>query len=87
MKGTAYTAAAKGVLFTQRASGCLREGYPTRVFAMSTKWKDFPNGNGAWVPVLLAQEATSKEFRDWATSITNPQSLAAAEGQSEAAQA
>lgn len=86
MKGTAYTAAAKGVLFTQRASGCLREGYPTRVFAMSTRWKDFPNGNGAWVPVLLAQEATGPEFRNWALSITNPQALAAAEQTSDAAQ-
>jgi hypothetical protein len=83
MKGTAYTAAAKGVFFTLRASGCLRDGYPTRVFAMTTKWKDFPNGNGAWVPVLLAQEATTPAFRAWAKEITNPEAIEAAAGAAE----
>jgi hypothetical protein len=83
MKGTAYTAAAKGVFFTLRASGCLRDGYPTRVFAMSTKWKEFPNGNGAWVPVLLAQEATTPVFRNWVKEVTDPEAIEAAAGAAE----
>jgi hypothetical protein len=83
MKGTAYTAAAKGVFFTLRASGCLRDGYPTRVFAMSTRWKDFPNGNGAWVPVMLAQEATTPAFRNWVKEVTNPEAIEATAGAAE----
>jgi hypothetical protein len=65
MKGTAYTEAAKRVFFTARAAGCLSKGYPTRSFAMSTRWKNFDGGNGTWVPVLIPHTPSTPEFMDW----------------------
>lgn len=72
MKRTAYTAAAKGVFFTRRAMGCLREGYPTYSFKLSTRWKSFGESNGAWVPVLIEPAKQPVEFLAWAQSVLNP---------------
>lgn len=72
IKGTAYTAACKKVLFMQRAIGCLNRGYPTFSFALSTRWSKFDNGNGAWVPVLIPQKASSPEFLAWVANVLNP---------------
>jgi hypothetical protein len=73
MKGTAYTEAAKRVFFTYRAMGCLRAGgYPSKVFALSTRWKDFGNSRGAHVPVLIAGASTSPAFIEWVKAVLNP---------------
>lgn len=60
MKGTAYTAAAKRVFFTERLVGSLRGGYPTMQFALSTRWQKWGE-NGAYIPVLLLTKKSSEE--------------------------
>lgn len=69
MKGTAFTAAAKRVFFTNRAMGCLRKGYPSREFSLATIWKSFSKERGAWVPVLTPLAATSPEFLAWVSEV------------------
>jgi hypothetical protein len=81
MKGTAYTEAAKKVFFTNRSVGCLREGYPTRVFAMSTRWKQFGASNGAWIPILVQSDKTSPEMLKWVASVLQAPPQEAAEAQ------
>jgi hypothetical protein len=71
MKGTAYTAAAKRVFFTNRSVGCLKGGYPTKSFYLTTKLESFTS-NTAWVPFLLPGVASSPEFMDFARAILNP---------------
>lgn len=71
-KGTAYTAAAKRVFFTNRAMGCLRGGYPTRSFNFTTVWKTFGEGRGAWAPSLLPHQPNSPEFLAWVAQVLNP---------------
>lgn len=72
IKGTAYTAACKKVLFMQRAVGYLNQGYPTRELALTARWQKFDNGNGAWVPVMLPGKATTPEFLAWVAGVINP---------------
>lgn len=72
IKGTAYTAACKKVLFMQRACGYLNQGYPTRELNLSARWTKFENGNGAWVPVILPGKATTPEFLAWVSGVINP---------------
>jgi len=73
MKGTAYTAAAKRVFFTNRSMGCLREGgYPSRSFALTTRWKSFGEQKGAHVPVLLPHLPSSPAFLEWVKQVLNP---------------
>lgn len=70
MKGTAYTAAAKRVFFTNRAVGCLRGGYPTRHVALTTKEESFQGTtNKAWVPICLLTKETSPEFLAFVASV------------------
>lgn len=65
LKGTAYTVA-KTAFFTPRAMGCLQEGgYPSYVFAVTTKWKPFDGGNGAWIPVCIPTDKTSEKALDF----------------------
>lgn len=71
MKGTAYTAAAKRVFFTARSMGCLRAGYPTYNFLVSTR-KETGHGNTWFVPVCLPKAKTSPEFLAFAAGILNP---------------
>lgn len=70
MKGTAYTAAAKRVFFTARSMGCLRNGYPTYNFFVSTR-KETGHGNTWFVPVCLPKAKTSLEFLAFAAGILN----------------
>lgn len=70
MRGTAYTAAAKGVFFTARAVGCLRGGYPTYSYALSTRTQS-KNGNTWYVPVCIPNKKSSTEFLAFAASILN----------------
>jgi hypothetical protein len=72
IKGTAYTAACKKVLFMQRAVGYLNKGYPTRELSLTTRWQKFENGNGAWVPVMIPGKATTPEFLAWVAGVINP---------------
>lgn len=79
MKGMSYTVA-KAVLFTNRRMGCLRQGYPTRIFSLTSRWKPTEGGHGAWIPVLIPGATTSPEFISWVASVLDPDE-AAPEGQ------
>lgn len=59
MKGTSYTEGAKKVFFTNRRTGCLRNGYPTYSFTLATRNKAYDNGNSTWIPVMLPLHKTS----------------------------
>jgi hypothetical protein len=73
LKGTAYTVA-KTAFFTPRAMGCLQEGgYPSYVFAVTTKWKPFDGGNGAWIPVCIPVERTSEKALDFVRKVLTGQ--------------
>lgn len=70
MKGTAYTAAAKRVFFTQRAMGCLRAGgYPSYSFAVTTRLEQYPGGNSAWIPIVVPHEKNTEAFLVFARNI------------------
>jgi hypothetical protein len=70
MKGMAYTAAAKGVFFTMRKAGCLRDGgYPSFSFTVSTRLKPAGPGKTAWVPVCLPKTKSTPEFLAFASEI------------------
>lgn len=62
MRGTSYTAAAKRVFFTQRAIGCLRGGYPTSGYDVTTRLDHYPGGNSAWVPICSAKGKNTPGF-------------------------
>jgi hypothetical protein len=62
LKGTAYTAAMKRVFAYNRLAGCLRLGYSTHNFAMTTRLEKYPNGNAAWIPVCVANKKSTPEF-------------------------
>lgn len=61
LKGTSYTAAAKRVFFNHRAMGCLRTGYPTWSYAVSTR-VETRESNSYSVPVCLPYQKSSPEF-------------------------
>lgn len=69
MKGTAYTAAAKKVFFTARGIGCLKQGYPTYHYNVSTRLETYPGGNAAWIPVCLVGEKSNSDFITFAREI------------------
>ncbi len=70
LKGSAYTAAAKRVFFTARTCGCLRQGYPTHQYSLSTRLESFNNGaNKAWVPVCVPKAKSSPAFLAWVASV------------------
>jgi hypothetical protein len=68
MKGSSYTAGAK-VFFTARSLNCLRGGYPTHSYCLSTRLKPFDGGKEAWVPVPVPHLKSSPEFMAFAASI------------------
>lgn len=70
LRGTSYTQAAKGVFFTARAVGCLRAGYPTYSYSLSTRTQS-KNGNTWYVPVCIPCKKSSAEFLAFAASILN----------------
>lgn len=72
MRGTSYTAAAKRVFFTARATGCLRkEGYPSWAYAVTTREETYPGGNKAWIPVCLPCRRSTPEFIDFVRQVLN----------------
>jgi hypothetical protein len=72
MKGTAFTAVAKRVFMTSRAVGCLRKGYPSYGFNLTTRFESFNGGNGAWVPVAIPAAKSTPNFINFARAILNP---------------
>ncbi len=69
MKGGAYTKAAKGVFLTQRGIGCLRNGYPTHSFSVTTRYEDYPGDRHAWVPICVPATKSGPELLELAYSI------------------
>lgn len=75
MKGTAYTAAAKRVFFTARAMGCLRSGYPSYNFNVSTR-SETREGNIYSVPVCIPNQKSTPAFLEFVSGILNtPESV------------
>jgi hypothetical protein len=74
LRGVCYTAAAKRVFFTHRAVGCLRKGYPTFTYAVTTRMDNYSGGNSAWVPVCVPTTKSTPEFLAFVQSILNPSS-------------
>lgn len=70
MKGTSYTAAAKRVFFTARAMGCLRTGYPSWNYAVSTR-SEQREGNTYAVPVCLPASKSTPAFLEFVGGILN----------------
>jgi hypothetical protein len=63
MKGSSYTKAYKTVFATARLVGCLRNGYPTFSFNVSTRLEvDKRTGNSYYVPVCLPCKASTPAF-------------------------
>lgn len=69
MRGTAYTAAAKKVFFTARSVGCLKGGYPTVNFAVTTRLEDYPGGHSAWLPICIPGTKNTEKFMEFAASV------------------
>lgn len=62
MKGVNYTNVAKRVFFTARAIGCLRTGYPTHSFSVSTREETYKGGKKAWIGVCIPKARSTPEF-------------------------
>jgi len=75
LKGSAYTAACKRVFFTARSMGCLRGGYPTYSYVVTTRSEPTPDKSSTYfVPVCLPSKKSSPEFLNWvATVLQAPQ--------------
>ena len=66
LKGSAYTAAGKSVLFKERRLGYLSKcGYPGRHFSLTTLWKEWEGGSAAWIPVLVPCKTTDAATLEW----------------------
>jgi hypothetical protein len=69
MKGSAYTVA-KRSLFTPRSIGCLKEGYPTYSFALSSRLEPTPDKQSTyWLPVFVPNKRSTPEFLKFAASV------------------
>jgi hypothetical protein len=65
MKKTAYTGGAK-IIYTARKQGHLwGVSYSAFNWNLTTKFKPFTNGNGAFVPVLTASSRNTPAFMDF----------------------
>jgi hypothetical protein len=69
LRGVSYTAAAKGVFFTHRVTGCLRGGYPTHAYDVTTRLNAYPGNKSAWVPVCVPKGKNSAAFLDFVRQI------------------
>jgi len=72
MRGVVYTAAAKKVFFTHRAVGCLRKGYPSFSYAVTTRMETYPGGNSAWIPICVPAAKSTEAFLAFASNLLNP---------------
>lgn len=67
---TSYTAVAKGVLYTQKALGCLKNGYNAYSFALSTRIVvDKRTGNTYYVPVMIKHKPSTPAFLEFASEV------------------
>jgi hypothetical protein len=72
MKGSAYNAACKSVLFTERQTGVLRNGgYSSWSFAVTTRDKVF-SGNKYFVPSFVPNAPTTPAVTKFVGEILNP---------------
>lgn len=72
LKGVNYTAVAKRVFFTSRATGCLKAGgYPSFAYTVGTREEKYQNGNKAWVGICVPKERNSPEFIQFVRLILN----------------
>lgn len=69
LRGSIYTAAAKRVFFTARRIGCLKGGYPTWSYGVSTREENWQGGVSSWVPVCVPNKKNTPEFLDFVKSI------------------
>ena len=69
VKGSAYTAAMKRVFNYERLSGCLKEGYPTCNFSLTTRYETWNNGNSAWIPVCIPNKKNTPKFMEFVHQI------------------
>jgi hypothetical protein len=80
LRGVTYTAAGKRVLFPARKTGCLKKDWFHWSWAMSTREETYPNGNKAWIPILLPAKANTPAMDafclDVLTAKTQPESEA-----------
>lgn len=67
--GTSYTALAKRVFFTQKTIGCLRGGYPTWSYNITTREETYTGGNKAWIPLGTPRAKSTPAFLEFAKSI------------------
>jgi hypothetical protein len=75
MKGTAYTGGAKR-FFTEYRMGCLRAGYPTFSWNLSTKLAKYGE-NFVFIPVLVPRAKSTPAFMEFVREVlTNPGSEA-----------
>lgn len=72
LRGTCYTALAKGVWFTARMMGCLRGGYPTYSYNISTKEKAYDTGNRSWIPIAVPHSKNPPAFIEFVRGILEP---------------
>lgn len=66
---TTYTSVAKGTFYTQRALGCLRNGYQTYSFALSTRLSAPKNGNRWHEAVLIKNKPSTPAFLEFAANV------------------
>lgn len=52
-RGVVYTHAVKKVFNFHRLAGCLKDGYYTNGFSVTTRNEKWSNGNAAWVPICV----------------------------------
>lgn len=66
---TSYTSVAKGTFYTQRALGCLRNGYQTYSFSLSTRLSPPRNGNRWHEAVLIKHKPSTPAFLEFAANV------------------
>lgn len=66
---TTYTSVAKGTFYTQKALGCLRNGYQTYSFGLSTRLSPPRNGNRWHEAVLIKHKPSTPAFLEFAAAV------------------
>jgi hypothetical protein len=69
LKGSIYTATAKRVFFTARRMGCLKQGYPSWSYAVSTREENWSGGVSSWIPVCVPNQKNTPEVLKFVQSV------------------
>lgn len=69
MRGSIYTAGPKRVFFTQRRMGCLKQGYPSWSYAVSTREEHWNGGVQSWIPVCVPNKKNTPEVLAFVQSV------------------